>query len=92
MEPKRRTYKIISWNIRSIFKRLNDITMYVLNNNIDILCLQETHCKTNKSKSLPNITGYNSYFHDTASGLAVYIKKSIVHQYIKVSTNNDNEF
>ncbi len=76
-----KTIRIISWNvngIRAIHKK--GFTDWVLYENPDILCLQETKATPEQlPEDLLNINSYNSYFSSSSikkgySGVAVYSK------------------
>ncbi|HCL57052.1 MAG TPA: exodeoxyribonuclease III [Spirochaetia bacterium] len=72
--------KIYSWNvngIRAVEKK--GFTDWVLKENPDILCLQETKAEEKQlSDNLRDIPGYSSYFHSAErkgySGVAIYSK------------------
>lgn len=59
--------KIVTWNANGILNHINEIEMYITQNNIDILLISETHLTNNK---YVHFTGYDSYFTNHPDGTA----------------------
>lgn len=92
MSHNSRDVRIVSWNIRSLPKRINDLIYYVTGNNIDIICLQEPFTSHTKTKSVPNIPGYYSHYCPNGNGLVTYFHHTVPHTLLSSSTDADNQF
>ncbi len=69
--------KIVSWNINSFRKRCVDALQYILDNKIDVLCLQETGTDDTFN---PRVSGYCRYTiecNQGRRGLITYVKNTI---------------
>ena len=69
--------KVISWNINSFKKRSTEILQYVLDNKIDVICLQETGTDDTFN---PKVSGYCRYTIESNQGrrgLITYVRNTI---------------
>ena len=74
--------KILQWNCASInTMKLVDLSDYITQNNVNIVCLQETNLHRLKKITLP---GYKCYRKDWGTnrkggGVAIFIDSNIIH-------------
>ena len=83
---KAKGVKIVHLNIRSLFKKIDQLRLILIDSNIDIITLSETWLHQNIDSQLINIQGYSvnrldrelKYTHKKRGGrLVAYIKNSI---------------
>lgn len=83
---------ITLWNARSVFKKVDELSLMVSELNIDIILITET--QLNSSKTL-NIPGFLCYRKDRTSGggggVAILIHNSIKHEYIETPHTSNLE-
>ena len=84
--------KILSWNIRSIRLRENDLHMYVMQNNVDVVCLQEPFPLSTKQIKVPRLPGYVDYYHKFGNGLMCYVKETLTHRLIRKPKHSKAQF
>lgn len=73
--------RISLWNANGISNHINELEMYMKDNNIDIGLITETHCT---SRSNIRINGYNIIFANhpqdmSFGGSAIIIKNSLIY-------------
>ena len=83
--------KVIYWNIRSIYNKINSIRCEITEIQPDILNISETWLNDNINDNEINIAGYNLLRHDRGrdehgiirrgGGLCTYIKIGLVYMY-----------
>lgn len=81
-------------NINSLISKIDEIKLLVLNNNIDILCLNETKIDQEIGNSEIHIDGYNIYRKDRnrhGGGVAIYSKESLNTKILHRHLNPDIE-
>uniref|UniRef100_W8BNQ0 Putative RNA-directed DNA polymerase from transposon X-element n=1 Tax=Ceratitis capitata TaxID=7213 RepID=W8BNQ0_CERCA len=82
---------VLQWNIHGLLNNYPELNILIKECNPDVIALQETHIPANKSIFAPN--KYSSFFHNNPNnnhckqGVAIFIKKSIQHKHIPVSSN-----
>lgn len=80
-------FKIISWNIRSLSKNFNFLSLLQNTQNPDVILLQETHIDKKISlKNYNNLTFCNSDDNRSSSSLAIYIRNNIKYEEIKITS------
>ena len=80
---KTKQIKICTWNVcLGILHKIHLVKEFVLENNIDILCIQEAEVKTEDNMELFRIHGYSLEIEKTSE---VYTKRSVM--YIKDGIN-----
>ena len=77
-----RTYKFLSWNIRSLRTRHLDILCYAKTHHPAVICLQETFPNNPHNKLPPRISGYHAYHLPYQQGLVTYVRHSIPHKLV----------
>ena len=82
---------LIQWNDNSLSAHSGEFKRFIEKHNPDIICIQETHLKTNKNYTL---RGYNVERKDREGqrkgGVAILIKQSISYSVIKSEPSNKN--
>lgn len=81
---------IIQWNANSLYSRLENLKILIHKWSPDILCIQETNLKKNKTMKIKGYTLYykNRNQNDFASGgVATYVKETIVSKQKTVNTS-----
>ena len=81
---------ILSWNINSLKKRIEDVRGKMIADNIDIVCLQE--CRVPENSSPPKIASYISYNLESTHSCIMYIKKSIPHKLLPNSNKTGTQY
>ena len=70
---------IIQWNVNSLKGKLEILQKLIIDENIDIICLQETNLKRNETVKLSNYTSYNKNRTDckaASGGVSISIKNT----------------
>ena len=83
--------KILSWNINSVKNRFTSLEQFMLENDVDIVCLQETK---HVEGWQPRLGAYNQFSlpgPDGRRGLLTYIKNTIPVSEITINTGNNSE-
>lgn len=81
---------ILQWNLNGFYSRLENLQYLCKLHNPDLICIQETNFK---GKTHGKISGYNCIFKNRSNpeyacgGVAIYSKKSIPIEILKVKTN-----
>ena len=82
---KDKNLKIVTWNCRSYESQKNVILKYIIENDIDVLCLQET--KASKEFQITRYNGFHSLYKETPKlGLAIFVKKEYIVVPVKIPT------
>ena len=73
---------IINTNSQSLVPRIDELTLYLKNNNVDIACITETWLKSTVPSSVINIDGYDVLRNDRrddviGGGVCIYIRNGI---------------
>ena len=82
---------VLCWNVNSLRKRFIDMQQYVMANNIDVICLQETLIDDSFN---PRFSNYNRFIlesKDNIRGLVTYVNKNIPAQLLIANFGNDIE-
>ena len=91
-ESKVRRLNILQWNAEGVYQKKTSLEEKLRHEDIDILCLQETHLKENQRF---NIRGYQPFRHDrqgrTKGGAALLVRNTIPAKPFTVSTNDQAE-
>jgi len=86
--------KIATWNVNSINARIDHLILFIKNNNLDIILLQELKCINEMFpyKQLENI-GYNCYVNGQKAwnGVAILSKKKLNINNLKIPTYIDDQ-
>uniref|UniRef100_A0A0K8VY27 Putative RNA-directed DNA polymerase from transposon X-element n=1 Tax=Bactrocera latifrons TaxID=174628 RepID=A0A0K8VY27_BACLA len=83
--------RILQWNMNGLLNNYPDLNILINEFSPDIISIQETHIPFNKKLHAPN--KYDSYFYNSTQntsckqGIAVFIRKSLNHKEIPVSSN-----
>lgn len=72
-----RSIRILSWNVSSLLTRVTDVHYFVLKNNIDVVCLQETRDTKGDTLKLNGYRAYHLHAGDRIRGVSTYVKSSI---------------
>lgn len=81
---------LLQWNVNGFFKRLPNLQILLTKYKPKIVCLQETHFKTNQCHSLK---GYTSFFRNrtdidhASGGVAIYISSDVTTCEIPLNTD-----
>ena len=90
--PTPRSINILQWNAEGAYKKKIALTEKLHKENIDVVCLQETH---RKDRQRFTMRGYHVFRHDregkTKGGVAILVRKTIPAQEFTVSTNSQAE-
>lgn len=76
--PSQKPLRLASWNCNSIHRKQHELHNFITNNDIDIMCLQETWLKPNNRLNFPH---YTIHRHDRVNrrsgGVAILVKSAI---------------
>jgi hypothetical protein len=90
--PTSNTINIASINIRSLIPKKDDIERFLEEENIDVLCIQETWISPKKYKNI-KFNGYRTIYTEPSkrpgSGLITLVKNSIEHSTLQVQDLKD---
>lgn len=86
MSVIKRDLNILSWNAQSIssISKLSELQLLLHNENIDIVCLQETYLSQANKLYLNNFTLYRNDRKTHGGGVAIGIKKGIRHRLLNI--------
>lgn len=73
--------KICNWNANGLIKHIQEIKHFLVNNDVDILLISETHCTSKSYVKIPQYTIYYTNHPDGTAhgGTAIIIKNNIKH-------------
>lgn len=82
--------KIGVWNANGLIARAQDLKLFILQNNIDVMLISETHFTHKSYVRIPNYSVYSTQHPDGTAhgGMAIIIKNSIKHQEAKQYTED----
>lgn len=87
MNHTTRKYKFLSWNVRGLRSRVDDIKHYAGKHRPAVMCLQEAFpaSLTSHKRIPPRISGYHAYHCKHGQGLATYVRSTIPHKLVSTS-------
>lgn len=77
--------KILTWNANGVTLKILELTQFVEDNHIDVICLQETYLSPSKTLFLPGYVVYRLDRSTQGGGVAIAIKSSIRHRQADIS-------
>ena len=83
------SYKIITWNCEGAQSKKQEVDILISDENPLAICLQDTRL-TEETEKFLEFNGYKSYFksiRSTASGVALYVKKTVPQSPVILNTN-----
>lgn len=84
------TDNVVQWNCRGLLKNLDDIYELLSQHQISIMCLQETHLRTNQTNFLKNYSVFrkdrDGCMHPSG-GVAIIVQKSVACQFLPLQTS-----
>lgn len=84
--------KIASWNANSLYFKLEELKLFMYDQDIDIMCICETHLNKNQKC---NIANYKQYRCDRTAyrggGTSIYVKNSYSTTFYNKSNDNNQE-
>ncbi|GFW90422.1 probable RNA-directed DNA polymerase from transposon X-element [Trichonephila clavipes] len=84
----RNTFKIISWNADGLQNKMDELTSYIADEDLDVVALQETFLRPSDDLNLANYSTHRcDRLTHRGGGTAVLVKKSIPHHGIKINTS-----
>ena len=91
---KDRSIKILTSNICGFKSKKGSLSNIAHTNNIDVICLSETHCERD---TIPELPGYITYYRNRVSkskgGICMFFKKEYEDYLMKLETGlDDNEY
>lgn len=81
--------KIMQWNINGLRNQYEQLQELIVEENLDIICLQETNLKVNQSINIKNYNCYNKIRLDclaASGGASILVKNNIYSDEIKINT------
>ena len=80
-------------NSQSLLCHLDEIKLYIVNNQLDILCVSETWLAPNLEDRFVNVPGYSVFRHDRGrgSGVCVYVKQYLTACELNVNVPKSTE-
>src|SRR4051794_29065731 len=89
---KPKSLQIVYWNANGLLGKLDELVEFALRLAPDVMLVQETHLRANKSVKIPNYTGYRT---DRAlgrgGGTAAFVKNQIDHFPVNATVHNNIE-
>ena len=96
-QPKPRVLKLLFFNARSLFRKLNDLAIANDFLNVDLICICESWLNSNTTNAMLSLAGFNlvtdlrvdrqDTLHGIGGGLIVYAKTGIKIKPIKYSND-----
>ena len=82
--------KLLQWNLNGLEGQYEYLQKLIVEKSIEVVCLQETNLKGNKSINMKNFTCYNKNRSDcliASGGVAILVKSNLYAKEIKLQSN-----